>query len=198
MNPNGPPADSNDIPQEKQKGAPAGGRCLLRISVYFAFLDLLRPECYSESRRSYAFHVSQERQRNGRGEKLKKQFILAALLITLVLLVGAGCKLPMWSDVSGAWVASADGVDRTLTFGWGKFTNVISGAVTGRMECSYDVFDEAARRIEMTLTSASGICTSQVGTKYFMYYEIIGDSLYYAWNSTTYPTATAYGPYIRH
>ena len=130
---------------------------------------------------------------------MKKQLMRAAFVIALVLLVGAGCKLPMWSDVSGTWVDSKDGVDRTLHFGWAKFTNVISvaatGEIEGEMECSYDEFDETARHIEMTLTSASGICTNPVGTKYFMYYEIVGDSLYFAWNSTAYPTATNIGPY---
>jgi hypothetical protein len=133
----------------------------------------------------------------GRGQRVKKKIVLAAFVSALVLLVASGCKLPMWSDVYGDWTQSKDGTDRTLHFGWGKFTNVISGAATGKMECSYDDFDEAARHVEMTLTSSSGVCTSPVGTKYFMYYEIIGDWLYFAWNSSTYPTATSFGPYVK-
>jgi hypothetical protein len=129
---------------------------------------------------------------------MKKRLLFVAFVIALAVLVVAGCKLPIFSELAGTWKLSSGGVTETLTFGPLNFTYDVSGAVTGKMKCSLDDVNEDIGHVRMTVTSSSGVWSGITpDTVIYMYYQIISDSFYFAWSDISYPSVVAWGPYTK-
>jgi hypothetical protein len=129
---------------------------------------------------------------------MKKRIIFAAFVAALLLLVGAGCALPIWSELFGTWELSSGGVTESLKFGTVNFTYELSGASTGTLKCSIDDVNDLLNHVQLTVTSATGDWSSTpIGTVYLMTYRISGNSLYWDWSTTAYPASATIGPYTK-
>lgn len=129
---------------------------------------------------------------------MRKRILFLAFMVALVVLVAAGCKLPLFSELAGTWELYVGGVTEKLTFGPLDFSYDVSGAATGKLKCSLDDVNEDIGHIKMTVTSSEGAWISITpDTVIYMYYQIISDSLYFAWSNISYPSDVTWGPYTK-
>jgi hypothetical protein len=134
---------------------------------------------------------------------VKKRLILAAFVGALVLLVGAGCQLPVWSDLYGTWERDASGTHEVLTFGPFNLNLEQSGTTTGKVKWSIKDVDEDLSHVLLSVTSGTGAWSDVTpDDPVAMTYEISSDgkTLYINWNwdSTAYPASGhVFGPFTK-
>jgi hypothetical protein len=135
---------------------------------------------------------------------MKKRVMWTILGIAVILFAVAGCKLPFWSELYGTWVLSSSDNSWSLVFDGNSLTWEMSGTMNGTAVWSIQDVDDSANHVQMTLDSATGDLASgaPIGVTYYMTYSISGDSLYFDYNSSTYPSAAdaaaGAGPFIKN
>ena len=120
-----------------------------------------------------------------------------AVTVGAALLLLAGCSLRPSSYLIGDWVSSSGGDTETLTFTADGLYITNTGTYNGTIGFSFDSVCESAHHIKWNTTSTSGdFAGTPNGSKFYMVYELYGDSLYIGVGADSYP-AVVYGPHIR-
>jgi hypothetical protein len=134
---------------------------------------------------------------------MRKRLILAAFVGALVLLIGAGCQLQVWSDLYGTWERDVSGTHEVLTFGPFNANLEQSGATTGTVKWSIKDVNENLYHVLLNVTSGTGAWSAATpDDPVAMTYEISSDGeiLYINWNwdSTSYPASGhGFGPFTK-
>jgi hypothetical protein len=128
---------------------------------------------------------------------MRKRIVRVAFVIVAVVLATTGCKLPFWSELYGAWVATFGSDTSTLEFAASTMTMVNAGSMNGEAEFTFDEVDEPARHILMTATSISGdlVGMLDLGSVWYLTYEITADTLYIGLDDAGYPATPTMGPF---
>jgi hypothetical protein len=123
-------------------------------------------------------------------KRLVQGIVLAGMLVLFLV----GCTFAPMS-ILGTWtMPGVESVEFTLR----KYivTDLSDGST---WECSIDEVDADNNRLRMTTTDTSGswVGFSPDGQRWYLLWDISGDTMYIGTSTVAYPTTTPYGPYTK-